>query len=245
MVSDALLSELERQGKSLGQWPEHYEFPLFNARQAVESQRRSGYKDTAAASREIVDNAIEACATRVDVVFDTVKAKNSKRLVSAVAFIDNGAGMSPEMARFALSWGGGTHFEDPQFIGRFGFGLPNSSINQTRRVEVYPRTASDQPFTRSYLDITSPSAYGMQFVPPEEQAPLPGFVRQYIDRNKLAIDHGTVVVWVGPDRLTYRSPAYLRDHLIDDFGVTYRYLLQRDGHNVTDRHVQVIVEGTS
>ena len=218
MVSDALLSELERQEKYLAQLPEDYEFPLFNARQAVESQRRSGYKDTAAASREVVDNAIEACATRVDVVFDTVKTKNGKRLVSAVAFIDNGAGMGPEMARFALSWGGGTHFEDPQFIGRFGFGLPNSSINQTRRVEVYTRTASDQPFTRAYLDINSPSAYGMQFVPPEEQAPLPGFVRQYIDRNKLAIDHGTVVVWVDPDRLTYRSPAYLRDHLIDDFG---------------------------
>ena len=111
MVSDALLSELERQEKYLAQLPEDYEFPLFNARQAVESQRRSGYKDTAAASREIVDNAIEACATRVDVVFDTVKASNGKRLVSAVAFIDNGAGMSPAMARFALSWGGGTHFE--------------------------------------------------------------------------------------------------------------------------------------
>jgi len=134
MVSDALLSELERQEKYLAQLPEDYEFPLFNARQAVESQRRSGYKDTAAASREIVDNAIEACATRVDVVFDTVKASNGKRLVSAVAFIDNGAGMSPAMARFALSWGGGTHFEDPQFIGRFGFGLPNSSINRETKL---------------------------------------------------------------------------------------------------------------
>src|ERR1039457_6496390 len=185
MVSDALLSELERQDKYLAQLPENYEFPLFNARQAVESQRRSGYKDTAAASREIVDNAIEAGAARADVVFDTVKGKNSKRSVAGIAFIDDGSGMLSAMARYALSWGGGTHFEDPEFIGRFGFGLPNSSINQTRRVEVYTRTASDQPFTRSYLDITSPSAYGMQFVPPEEQAPLPGFVRQYIDRNKL------------------------------------------------------------
>ena len=83
MVSDALLSELERQEKYLAQLPEDYEFPLFNARQAVESQRRSGYKDTAAASREIVDNAIEACATRVDVVFDTVKAKQRQAARSA------------------------------------------------------------------------------------------------------------------------------------------------------------------
>ena len=108
MVGDALLSELERQEKYLAQLPENYEFPLFNARQAVESQRRSGYKDTAAASREIVDNAIEAGATHVDVVFDTAKAKNNKRSVTAVAFIDDGAGMSPRMARYALSWGGGT-----------------------------------------------------------------------------------------------------------------------------------------
>jgi Histidine kinase-, DNA gyrase B-, and HSP90-like ATPase len=243
MVSDALLSELERQEKYLAQLPEDYEFPLFNARQAVESQRRSGYKDTAAASREIVDNAIEARATRVDVVFDTVKAKNGKQSVTAVAFIDNGSGMSPRMARYALSWGGGTHFEDPEFIGRFGFGLPNSSINQTRRVEVYTRTSGDQAFTRAYLDITSPSAFGTQSIPPHDQAPLPGFVQQYIGRNKLTLDHGTVVVWVNPDRLTYRSPAHLKEHLVDDFGVTYRYLLQADGHDVTDRHVRVVVEG--
>ena len=67
IVGDALLSELERQEKYLAQLPENYEFPLFNARQAVESQRRRGY-DTAAASREIVDNATEAGASRVDVV---------------------------------------------------------------------------------------------------------------------------------------------------------------------------------
>lgn len=244
MVGDALLSELERQEKYLAQLPENYEFPLFNARQAVESQRRSGYKDTAAASREIVDNAIEAGATRVDVVFDTVKAKNNKRLVTAIAFIDDGAGMSPKMARYALSWGGGTHFEDPEFIGRFGFGLPNASINQTRYVEVYTRTSAAEPFTRVCLDITSPSAFGVQAVPPPEQAELPRFVRQHIDRNRLALEHGTVVVWVEPDRLTYRSPAFLKEHLVEDFGVTYRYLLQRDGHDVTDRHFNLIVEGT-
>jgi hypothetical protein len=244
MVGDALLSELERQEKYLAQLPENYEFPLFNARQAVESQRRSGYKDTAAASREIVDNAIEAGATHVDVVFDTAKAKNNKRSVTAVAFIDDGAGMSPMMARYALSWGGGTHFEDPEFIGRFGFGLPNASINQTRRVEVYTRTSAAEPFTRVCLDITSPSAFGVLAVPPPGQAELPGFVRQHVDRNGLALEHGTVVVWVEPDRLTYRSPAFLKEHLVEDFGVTYRYLLQRDGHDVTDRHFSLIVEGT-
>jgi len=62
--------------------------------------------------------------------------------------------MLPKMARYALSWGGGTHFDDPTGIGRFGFGLPNSSINQTRRVEVYTRISAKEPWTRAVLDIS-------------------------------------------------------------------------------------------
>ena len=239
MVRDALLSELERQEKYLAQLPENYEFPLVQRTpggRVAAAQRLQGH-----GSRQPGDRgqrhrggrrpASTWCST-------PSKAKNNKRSVTAVAFIDDGAGMSPRMARYALSWGGGTHFEDPEFIGRFGFGLPNASINQTRRVEVYTRTSAAEPFTRVRLDITAPSAFGVLAVPPPEQADLPGFVRQYIDRNGLAIEHGTVVVWVEPDRLTYRSPAFLKDHLVEDFGVTYRYLLQRDGHDVTDRHVQ-------
>src|SRR6267154_2011068 len=101
-VVDRLLSEVDRQQKYLSKLPPEFAFPLFNAKVALESQRASGYRSTAAAGRE---------------------------------FVDNGAGMLPKMARYALSWGGGTHFDDPSEIGRFGFGLPNSSINQTRRVD--------------------------------------------------------------------------------------------------------------
>jgi hypothetical protein len=89
---------LERQEKYLAQLPENYEFPLFNARQAVESQRRGGYKDTAAASREIADNAIEAGATHVDVVFDTAKAKNNKRS----AAYDSLEAVRPSMSRLVI-----------------------------------------------------------------------------------------------------------------------------------------------
>src|SRR5438105_80904 len=121
MTSDRLLSELERQEKYLSRLPADFKFPLFNAKQALESQRASAYRSTAAASREIIDNAIEAGADRIHVVFDTERSESGRRLVDAVAFIDNGSGMLPQMARYALTWGGGTHFDDPSGIGRFGF----------------------------------------------------------------------------------------------------------------------------
>ena len=60
-----LLTEVERQEAVLADLPDEYEFPLFDGRQAIESQRKSAYKNTARAAREIIDNAYEAGAKNV------------------------------------------------------------------------------------------------------------------------------------------------------------------------------------
>ncbi|MBI1916467.1 MAG: ATP-binding protein [Planctomycetes bacterium] len=226
-----LLTEVERQEAVLAELPEDYEFPLFDGRQAIESQRKSAYKNTARAAREIIDNAFEAGAKDVWVVFkrptEQERAKHERRdAVSAVAFIDDGPGMMKDMARYALAWGGGTHFDDPTGIGRFGFGLPNSSINQTRRVEVYTRTGAKQPWTRAVLDINNVKQHGLVTVPPEEEvSELPAFVTEYMKKNRITLKSGTIVVWEKPDKLSARSASTLRGQMLDDFGVVYRYML--------------------
>jgi hypothetical protein len=226
-----LLTEVERQEAVLADLPEDYEFPLFDGRQAIESQRKSAYKNTARAAREIVDNAVEAGAKNVWVAFkrpaEQERAKHERReAVSAVAFIDDGPGMMKDMARYALSWGGGTHFNDPTGIGRFGFGLPNSSINQTRRVEVYTRTGAKPRGLRAVLDINNVKQHGLVTVAPEEEvSELPAFVAEYMKKNRITLKSGTVVVWDKPDKLSARSASKLREQMLDDFGVVYRYLL--------------------
>src|SRR5690349_6585739 len=120
MTDNRFLTEVARQEKALKELPEDFVFPLFNSKHALESQRRSGYKNTAAAAREIVDNALEAGATKINIAFErpkNLKAYQRKDSISSIAFIDNGSGMLPRMARYALSWGAGTHFDDPNFIG--------------------------------------------------------------------------------------------------------------------------------
>ena len=130
------LSEIERQNYYTDQLDdETYEYPLFSGKQAVLSQRRSGYRTSAKVAREIIDNALEAGAKSIWMIFDrpddSARGKHErKNAVSAIGFIDDGPGMTPKMARYALTWGGGTHHEDPVKIGKFGFGLPNSSINR-------------------------------------------------------------------------------------------------------------------
>ena len=192
-ADDRLLTEVERQEKYLAKLPDDFPFPLFNAAQALESQRRSGYRNTAAAAREIVDNAIEAKATRIDICFERpkqLKAHQRSESIHAMAFIDNGSGMLPKMARYALSWGSGTHFDDPAFIGKFGFGLPNASINQTKLVEVYTKTAEAPTITKATLDVRRVRQHGLHTIEAPVDATLPAFVQSYLDKAGLAFDHG-------------------------------------------------------
>ncbi len=72
------------------------------------------------------------------------------------------------------------------------------------------------------------------------QAELPEFVQAYLDRNGLPFDHGTVVVWVDPDGISYRTPAPMREHLIDNFGVTYLYLLDRAELFIDGKKVEAV-----
>ena len=239
MSTDQLLNEIERQKKYLAQLPKKFTFPLFNTKRALASQRQNGYRNTAVAAREIVDNAFEAGASTVDIVFET-NANGTRQIVSAVAFIDNGSGMLPTMARFALSWGGGTHFDDPNFIGKFGFGLPNASINQTKVVEVYTRIGKNDSITKAWLNLDEYDDYTHQTIPEPTTGELPAFVKKHLKKEGSAFDHGTVVVWRNPDRLTYKTVRTLAEHLVDDFGVTYRYLLDNKKLRVDGTKVEPV-----
>ena len=102
--------------------------------------------------------------------------------------------------------------------------MPNASIHQTRRTLVYTRTQSNERFRRACLDIDTYREFDLQTIPAEEESDLPDFVERYASEAGIDLDHGTVVVWEKPDRLTYRTPAKLKEHLLSDFSVLYRYL---------------------
>ena len=125
---------------------------------------------------------MEARAHKVHVVFEEITDGGGQPTIKSVAFIDDGSGMFPEMARYALTWGGGTHCDDPTFIGRFGFGIPNASINQTQTVEVYTRTSPDQKIVKAWLDIRKAPEHGLQQIPAPVEAELPAFVSRYLEK---------------------------------------------------------------
>ncbi|MGD0940538.1 MAG: hypothetical protein ABR905_12590 [Terracidiphilus sp.] len=75
MQKDNLLNELKRQEKYLAEIPADFTFPLFNTKRALDFQRQNGYRNTAVAAREIVDNSFEAQASKARVIFETTRVR--------------------------------------------------------------------------------------------------------------------------------------------------------------------------
>src|SRR4051812_16720208 len=207
----------------------------------VRGMRDIGYKSTAFAVAELVDNSIQAGASNIDIVFGFDKGAKPTKL----AVVDNGHGMKPSMVRACLIWGAGTRAMDRGGFGKYGYGLPSASVSQCARVTVYSKTG-DGTWHRAYLDIDEiasgswSNANRIQMPVEVEEAP-PAFVADQLKQDERWgwFDHGTVVVWerLDPNRIDYKRREELRNALVTDLGVIYRNFLidtqmKVDGHDV-------------
>src|SRR5690348_12867537 len=103
--------------------------------QFILATRDTGYRSLANALAELIDNAVQAQASWVRVFVRDAPGDSQSDV--AIAVLDNGYGMDRDKLWTALQFGGTERFGDRRGLGRFGMGLPNSSVSQSRRVEVY------------------------------------------------------------------------------------------------------------
>src|SRR5262249_61696457 len=75
----------------------------------IQATRDSGYKGTASAISELVDNSIQAGATRIAISVCAKTVDAGSRSIE-VSILDNGCGMDPPTLRQALRFGGSTRF---------------------------------------------------------------------------------------------------------------------------------------
>lgn len=190
------------------------EHPIVPPELAVKAMRDSGYRNTAYALAELIDNSIQANATEVELVcleqYETVNSQNRLRL-SKIATIDNGDGMTAQTLAIALQFGNGTHLSDRAGIGRFGMGLPNSSISQCRRLDVWTWQNGPDNAYHSYLDVDEIENGTKSRVPTPTVKPVP---KEWRDRSNVIGTSGTLVVWSRFEeyRLTWRgATATLRN----------------------------------
>jgi hypothetical protein len=179
--------------------------------------RDTGYRGTVAAIAELVDNAIQARAHSVRIVL----TERGERIGGCwqrqveIAVLDDGIGMDCEQLWSALQFGGSSRFADRGGLGRFGMGLPNSSVSQSRRIEVFS-WQSPKATISTYLDVDEVANGQLRSIPRPSRASIPDHLRQ------LAGDHGTLVLWPRCDRLDFRKAGTLAEKLLHPLGRIYR-----------------------
>jgi len=166
-----------------------------SARRMIMSLRDMGY-DISQAIADVVDNSIEARATRVniDLEFDGDD--------SWVRITDNGLGMKPSELREAMRYGSEREYSEED-LGKFGLGLKTASMSQCQKLSVASR------WNRKRADI---SAYSWDLDHIEttnrwEILPVSSDDLDIPIHKPLKKQPGTVVLWERLDRiLGYKHP---------------------------------------
>lgn len=204
---------------------EQSSFTIIDTAMTVRSMRDSGYKSTTHALAELIDNAIEAHAVSIELFglsrFDESKSRTA---LEEIAVLDNGVGMGADTLRGALRYGYGTRTER-HGIGRFGLGLPNSSMSQARRVDVWSWQSGVTNAYHTYLAIEDVER-GVREIPPPTHEPLPE-VYLHSSQHEFG-DHGTLVVWRDLDRVEWRRAATTFRHTEALLGRVYRRFLSQE-----------------
>lgn len=176
--------------------------PLINVGQAFNSFRDNGYRDVQSAVAELIDNSIEAGASRIEcVIFESKNPESSARskpVIDCLYVVDNGKGMNPSLIEKALTIGDGSKINSRSGIGRFGMGLPASSISQCKLLEIWSKVEFED-YHYCCLDVDKIVAGIITEIP----TPVPSSLDNYIYTASSLSNSpsGTCVKWSHLDRL--------------------------------------------
>ena len=226
------------------------DFNLFQGARFTDAMRSSGYKDTSYAVAELVDNSIDAGAKHVEIICKETRSYTDKRhSLEQIAVLDDGHGMDALELRSAFLFGDGTRGDRPTDIGKYGVGLPNSSLSQCKRLEVYSWQNSGTPLY-SYIDVDAVNR-GERVVPPPEPKDVPSVWREAAER--FPKKSGTLVVWSKLDRCSWTTSKKIMQHSEFLIGRIYRRFLAKgdptiamtelrvSGDEITDRESKLML----
>ena len=212
------------------------DFSIVSAKLTIEAMRDSGYKDTDHALAELIDNSVEAGADLIEVVaVETPPDPNrshARARVSEIAVVDNGVGMDRTTLRRALKFGDGTRLDrSSRGIGRFGVGLPQSSISQCKRVDIWTWQNGATNAFHCYLDLEEIKTSGRKDVPEVMPEAVPD--RWLEIAENVSAPTGTLVVWSQLDRVRWSGGTKTLKRTAELCGRIYRKFLTDDKKKIS------------
>ena len=212
---------------------------LAEASYTLKMIKEAGYKSTASALGELIDNSIQADANNIDIVVinknQRVGARSSNN-VFKLAVIDDGHGMDYETLGKCLSLGWGSRLDAKEGLGKFGFGLKGSSISQAEIVKVYSWQNSGEFYM---VEIDSERFYSGEIDEIEDPIQVSALPNEIMYRFEQAKNNsGTLVVWEDLD-IDIKLSETLSNRLNDELCRIYRHYLDDDDNYGTKRNICV------
>lgn len=198
---------------------------IFPPHLVVKAMRDSGFKNAAYALAELIDNSVDAKATNIELLCGESSGHQGwRKKIEQIAVIDNGIGMDNETLLNALEFGNGINLnkKNNKTIGKFGFGLPNSSISQCKRLEVWSWKDGPSSSIYSYIDVDEISSGEMVKVPEPIKKEIP---KTWKTISKNIKNTGTLVIWKNFDKITWKTASTIIRHSENLIGRIYRYQL--------------------
>ncbi|MBD3752083.1 MAG: sigma-70 family RNA polymerase sigma factor [Micrococcales bacterium] len=174
----------------------------------------------ASALADLIDNSIDAGATRVGIRFVTHNAT-----VRSIRILDDGCGMTAEQLERAMTLGRGSDHASTD-LGHFRVGLKAASLSQARMLTVLSTTGfSPASGMRLNREQSGPTIRA-DVIDPAAAATV-------LERRGLGADSGTAVEWAGLESVSTATSYHARRdwfeamiiQLRDELGLTFHRLL--------------------
>ena len=201
---------------------------LFDVGMTLRAFRDSRYQSTAFAVAELIDNSVDADATFVDVLLverEEMANERSVSRLSEIAVADNGIGMLGSTLVTALRFGGrGSDSRAHGIRGKYGVGLPTSSLSQCRQVDVWTWQDGIGNAVHCYLKVDEIES-GRGEVPPYDSLPVPPEWVRVMNESVSASVSGTLAVWSNLDQVNEKRAETVIRHMEQEVGRIYRHFM--------------------
>ena len=202
---------------------------LFPGSFTIRALRDSRYNNTAYAIAELIDNSIEAKASRIDLICKEENLRigsRTGRQVTEIAILDDGRGMDALKLLHALKFGGGTNHNAIRGIGKYGMGLPTSSMSQCKRVDVWTWQDGPNSVLHSYIDAVEIEDGKHEVPMPDGKTPIPNVWRRPDTDGVYEGNSGTLVVWSNLDKIQWKKAHTIIRHTSREVGRIHRHFIQ-------------------
>ncbi len=225
---------------------------LFPGNFTIRALRDSRYHNTAYAIAELIDNSIEANAGCIDLLCMEQPHRlgtQTRPRVSGVAILDDGDGMDVRTLLDALKFGGGTRHNSDRGVGKYGMGLPTSSMSQCKRVDVWTWQNGLGSVWHSSIDADEIEQGNHKVPIPDQETPIPEVWRTAGSDNIYENRSGTLVVWTELDKIQWRTGSTILKHTAREVGRIHRHWIDaemtriRIGFFLNNRPTEIENEG--